>query len=119
MSKPLRTNPVYAHLAYRKAILTRAAVFIRRTYLGDELTDPKEVLVCEDVFPQDAQIPQEEFQHYLEHLNEEIADVSRQLSRFQLVAPLTQGNHEQKRTKSSVQQRPKDSQSHGKGGRAN
>lgn len=119
MSKPLRTNPAYAHLAYRKAILNRTITFIRRTYLGDELTDPKEVLICEEVFPQDAQIPQEAFQHYLEELNEEAAAINVELSKFQLIAPISQGRHEQKKKKGPGQQHPQGGQSHGQSRRAN
>jgi arylsulfatase A-like enzyme len=103
MSKPLRTNPAFAHLAYEKAITTRIKVFLRRTYLGDEQSKPRETLVCEEVFPIDAHIPQESIQHYIEQLSEKEADLDRQLKRFELVAPHTQGRHE---TQSKVQKGP-------------
>lgn len=116
MSKPLRTNPAYAHLAYKKAILRRTIVFLRRTFVGDELTDPRETLVCEEVFPVDSNVPQEEIQHYIENLTDEEAEIQRQLSKFQLVAPI-EGRHEQKSSKNSRQPHPKGGAGNGKGGR--
>lgn len=119
MTKPLRTNPAYAHLAYRKTIVTREIVFLRRTYLGDELTSPREVLVCEEVFPQDQQVPQEEIQHRIETLTEEAAQLDVELRKFQLVAPTTQGRHEQSRSKEAGFQHTKGRQRNRKGGRPN
>lgn len=119
MSKPLRTNPAYAHLAYRKTIVNREIVFLRRTYLGDELTSPREVLVCEEVFPQDQQVPQEEVQHRIETLTEEAAKLDVELRKFQLVAPTTQGRNEQSRSKEAGFQHSKGRQRNRKGGRPN
>lgn len=118
MAKPLRTNPAFAHLAYRKTVIARTVVFLRRTYLGDAMTGPKETLICEEVFPVDSHVPQEAVQHYIESLVEEEADIERQLSRFELVAPITQGHHEQKKQKGSRQQNQKGGQGNHKGGRS-
>lgn len=99
MPRPLRTNPAYAHLAYQKALANRVIGFLRRTYVGDELTDPREILVCEDVFQQDQQVPQEEVVHFIEKLTEQVASLEMELRRFQLVSPTRQGHHESKREK--------------------
>jgi hypothetical protein len=50
---PLKTNPAYAHLAYRKAITKRLAVYLHRSFLGDELGEPLEIIVSDEVFPVD------------------------------------------------------------------
>ncbi len=118
MTRPLRTNPAFAHLAYEKTITTRLKVFLRRTYLGDELTNPTETLICEEVFPVDSHIPQEAIQHYIEKLTEEEAELERQIARFELVAPPTQGNHEQKSKKGSKHRQQKGGQGYGQGGRS-
>jgi hypothetical protein len=119
MASPLRTNPAYAHLAYQKSIKNREIVFLRRTYLGDEVTDPREVLVCEEVFPQDSKVPQEAIQHRIEELTEEVAALEIELRRFELVPRNGQGHNEQKRQKDSGKPHSKSHSSHGKGGRAN
>lgn len=119
MSPPLRINPAYAHLAYQKSVINREIVFLRRTYLGDELTDPRERLVCEEVFPQDSLVPQESIQHRIEKLTEEVAELDIELRRFEL-APRSsgQGQHEQKKQKNAGKPQQKGSPVHSKGGRS-
>ena len=75
MQKPLRTNPAYAHLAYRKTIVAHTKVLLRRKFLGDEVSGPRETLVCEEVFPIDARIPPEAIQEYIEGLSREEAEL--------------------------------------------
>lgn len=114
MSGPLRTNPAYAHLAYQKAINTRLITFLRRTYIGDELTSPREILVCEEVFQQDQKVPQEEVMHRIQELTQKNADLDLELRKFQLVSPIQQRNqHEQKRPKGSGKQQSKGGQGGG------
>lgn len=81
---PLKTNPAYAHLAYRKAITLRVASFLHRQFLGDERTTAVEVLTSDEVFPADAVVPLEEIQKYIESLMEEEASLTLQLGRFAL-----------------------------------
>lgn len=121
MPRPLRTNPAFAHLAYRKTIITRTLTFLRRTYLGDEISEPKETLICEEVFPTDSHVPQEEIQHYMESLTDEAAQIEVELSRFRLVQPIEQGHNgqrQQKHKKGSGQHQQKGSPSNGKVSRA-
>lgn len=118
MAAPLRTNPVFAHLAYRKTIIQRTLIFLRRTYLGDEISEPKEVLICEDVFPTDSHVPQEEIQHYMESLTDEAAQIQVELNKFRLVQPISQGqNGQQKSKKGSGKQHQAGGQAHSKGHR--
>ena len=114
MSPPLKTNPAYAHLAYQKAITTRVITFLRRNFIGDELTDPREILVCEDVFQQDQKVPQEEVMHFIQRLVEKNAQLDVELKRFQLVAPTQQqGRHEQRATKGPGKPNQKGNQGNG------
>jgi hypothetical protein len=118
MPLPLRTNPSFAYLAYRKTIINRTIVFLRRQYLPDEQSQPREVLVCEEVFPVDSHTPPEEVQNYIEHLTEEVAELDRQIRGFEFVSP-KQGQHEQKKQKGQGQQHSKSGSGHRQGGRTN
>lgn len=113
MAPPLRTNPAYAHLAYQKAINTRVITFLRRTFIGDELTDPREILVCEEVFQQDQKVPQEEVMHFIQRLVEKNAQLDVELRRFQLISPTQQGRHEQRAEKGSGKPNQKGNQGNG------
>lgn len=119
MPFPLRTNPEFAYLAYRKTIINRTIVFLRRQFLPDEQSQPREVLVCEEVFPVDSHTPPEEVQSYIEHLTEEVAELDRQIRGFEFVPPPKREQHEQKRQKGPKQQNQKGGQSHRQGGRTN
>lgn len=115
MAPPSRTNPAYAHLAYQKAITTRVITFLRRTFIGDELTDPRETLVCEEVFQQDQKVPQEEVMHFIQSLTEKSSELDLELRQFQLVSPIQQKRHEQKRPQGSGKHQQKGNQGHGQG----
>ena len=84
MATPLRTNPAYAALAYRKTIIGFTKTQLRRKFLGDEVSGPRETLVCEEVFPVDSKIPPESVQEYIESLSREEADLDVQLRKFEL-----------------------------------
>jgi hypothetical protein len=116
MQKPLRTNPAYAHLAYRKTIVAHTKVLLRRKFLGDEVSGPRETLVCEEVFPVDARIPPEAIQEYIEGLSREEAELDVELRRFELT---TREPNEQKRPQGTGVQNSKGRQRNRKGGRPN
>jgi len=113
MAAPIRTNPVYAHLAYQKTINTRLITFLRRTFIGDEITDPREVLVCGEVFQQDQRVPQEEVMYAIQELTQKNANLDLELKKFQLVAPIQRTQHEQKRAKGNGKRPEKGSQGGG------
>ena len=81
---PLKTNPAYAHLAYRKAITKSLAIHLHRTFLGDELGEPQGVIISEDVFSVDQQVPVEEVQRFIEELNDNVAKLDVELAKFSL-----------------------------------
>jgi hypothetical protein len=82
---PLKTPTEYARLAYKKAITARVASFLHQQFLGDEMSDPVEVLTSDEVFPADAVVPPEEIQAFIEELSDKEASLSSQLRRFSLV----------------------------------
>lgn len=112
MNKPLRTNPAYAALAYEKTITRFLAVSLRRKFLGDELTGPKETLICEEVFPVDAKIPPEAIQQYIEQLNDREAQLDVQLRKFELTT--RESNAQSKDQKRAGRQEQKGGQGHRK-----
>lgn len=115
MSRPLLTHPGYARLAYEKSIIQREIVFLRRTFVGDELSDPREVLVCDEVFQRDQRVPQEEIQRRIEKLVEESAGLDIELRKFELVSRAPQGNNGQSNNPQSKKQKGPGKQ-HTKGG---
>jgi hypothetical protein len=94
----MRTNPEYALLAYRKAILMEVISLIRQRHLSDEGADKP--LYAEDVFHADAQVPRENFAQYVQELEVERADLERKLFTFELTQKQT------KEQKPNVPQRP-------------
>jgi hypothetical protein len=82
MSKPTKTNPAYASLAYRKAILQWVSSSIRNRLLG-VTGDPPEALLCDDVFPVDAEVPADELVEYIGELNEEEARLGLEMNKFE------------------------------------
>lgn len=88
---PLKTNPAYAHLAYRKAITKSLAIHLHRTFLGDELGEPQGVIISEDVFSVDQQVPVEEVQRFIEELNDNVAKLDVELSKFSLTRDISNG----------------------------
>lgn len=81
----VKTNPVYASIAYRKAIVTATIALVRRQFCIDDSGKARAALVCEEVFHVDAQVPEEEFLNFLNELEDERAKLDLQLRRFTLV----------------------------------
>jgi hypothetical protein len=82
MNRPIKTNPAYASLAYRKAIVQFVSSAIRTRLIG--LTgDPPEKLMCEDVFPVDAEVPAEELVDFVRQLAEEEAKLDLEMGKFE------------------------------------
>jgi hypothetical protein len=82
MTKLIQTNPAYAALAYRRTVLKHVVTSLRRDHIGLD-TEPKEVLICEDVFQVDAHVPIEEVGYVVEDLVEEIEELSLEMSKFE------------------------------------
>jgi hypothetical protein len=109
MPGPSRTNPEYAQLAYRKAIIRWTNRVLRQTFLGDEMSEPKETLTSDEVFAVDSRVPQEAIQDYLDTLSAETAEIDRALGSFKL----ERYGHDQRSQKDQHNQR---AQSKGKKG---
>lgn len=73
----MRTNPEYAALAYRKAVLQDVIIYLQRQYLGVGGLDPKGQLYTEDLFKTDCEVPED-------HVNEVVIDLMLQKQRVQL-----------------------------------
>ena len=78
----IRTNPAYAILAYRKAILTASITFLTREYRGTDGVAPKSALMSEDVLPVDATVPAEVLIEYTQEMQEELHDIELEMGKF-------------------------------------
>lgn len=81
----MKTNPAYAHLAYRKAIYTEAIMLLRRKYLADDAGDAPCKLICEEVMLGDSEVPQEEVHQFLNELETERAGLDLEMRKFEFV----------------------------------
>lgn len=81
----IRTNPAYAHLAYRKAIIGRVVQFLSDEFLARSSDEAKDVLLCEDVFREDSEIPEETIEEYIEELQMKEQALQFELAKFEFV----------------------------------
>jgi hypothetical protein len=81
----MKTNPAYAHLAYRKAILTETIALLRRKYTPDHTDDVPKRLLCEEVMHCDAEVPQEEINEFLGELEAGRAEIDLEMKKFEFV----------------------------------
>jgi hypothetical protein len=94
MSTPIKTNPAFAALAYRKTVLTNTVAHLRREYIGLD-TEPKSTMLCEDVFQVDSKVPIAEVGFVVEDLIEEIEELKLEMAKFEF----TKREHVSKRRK--------------------
>jgi len=85
MARPLKTNPAYAYLAYRKAILKSTINWLTSEYVGFDGVSPKGSLICEEVFRDDSEIPPEDIYSFVEELQEEESRLQLELNKFDFV----------------------------------
>ena len=85
MTRTIRTNPAYAYLAYRRAVLRHTINWLRSEYVGQDGVSPKDKILCEDVFREDSEIPPEEIYQFVEELQEQEAQVQLEINRFDFV----------------------------------
>jgi len=85
MSKHSRTNPAYAYLAYRKAIIGHTITYLLSSVVGSEGFEPTARIVSDDVFREDEAVPKEEVQSYVDELQAEEARLSLEMSQFEFV----------------------------------
>ncbi len=81
----MRTNPVYRELAHQKAIVAELIDVLRTKYtpaFGDE---PDQKIVCEDVFRDDSEVPQDSIEDFIGVLSKQEADLDLELNKFEFV----------------------------------
>lgn len=82
---PQRTNPVYAQLAYRKAILGEVITFLTNTFTTAYNDEPAKTIVSEDVFREDSDVPLEDVGGYILELQQEEESLRLELAKFEFV----------------------------------
>lgn len=86
MRRPTRTNPVYAQLAFRRAIISHVVSLLSSDYtsvMGGE--QPEKVIHAEDVFPEDNPVPEEEIQDYISELELSDEELRLEMLKFNFV----------------------------------
>lgn len=82
MSNTIKTNPQYAALAYRRTILHDVIMYLKRRYVGLD-DDPKDQLICEEVFHMDRVIPPDEVDSYVLELEAEEEQLRLELNKYE------------------------------------
>lgn len=81
----MRTNPAYAALAYRKAIIGQVIADLTAHYTSAMGDDPKRVIICEEVLHADAEVPVEEIGMFLGELHQQEETLRLELLKFEFV----------------------------------
>ena len=81
----MKTNPAYAHLAYRRSIITSVIEHMRSNYLALADDNPPQTLFCDGVFQEDATVPPEEIVSVIEELEQESEALRLQLNKFEFI----------------------------------
>jgi hypothetical protein len=84
MSRPTRTNPEYAAMAYRKALLGVCVAHLTR-HTGAMGEDPVGSIVSEDVVREDSLVPEEEIVDFITEMQQEQESLRLEMSRFDFV----------------------------------
>jgi hypothetical protein len=87
MSQTTRTNPVYAHLAYRRAILQHVTALLLRDYTAPSGSEPNKEIYSDEVYRVDAQVPMGDIGKYIEELQAEDAKLLLEMNKFEFRAP--------------------------------
>lgn len=82
MTKTIKTNPQYAALAYRRTILHDVIMYLKRRYVGLD-DDPKDQLICEEVFHMDRVTPPDEIDSYVLELEAEEEQLRLELNKYE------------------------------------
>jgi len=80
-----RTNPAYAYLAYRKAILDYTISHLSGDVIGADGLEPTVHIISEDVFREDEKVPPEDVYSFVEELEEMRAHLVVEMGRFEFV----------------------------------
>lgn len=83
MANTNRTNPAYAYLAYRRAIINHVTHLLVTDYMAPTDGEPNEHIFTDEVFRTDSQVPLSEIQSYLEDLQIEDAKLQLEMNKFE------------------------------------
>ena len=86
MANTNRTNPAYAYLAYRRAIINHVTHLLMTDYVAPTDGEPNEYILSDDVFKTDSQVPISEIKQYLEELQVEDAMLQLEMNKFEFRA---------------------------------
>jgi len=78
-----RTNPAYAALAYRKAVLHSVVTFLDRQFLSPSGVAARETMFSDEVFQIDGEVPQLDISQYMEGLVTEMEIISLEMAKFE------------------------------------
>lgn len=99
-----KTNPAYAHLAYRHAIVVQLVDELRENYMALSSDEPRKGILCGEVYQEDATVPADEIQLVVEELEEEAHDLELEMRKFTFSqGQQTNGLLSSKKAKASVQ----------------
>jgi len=85
MTYETRTNPAYAFLAYRRAILEHTINHLLEDAIGVEGDAPMVQLVSPLVFREDERVPKDDIVAFVQELEEQLAEVKTQMGKFMFV----------------------------------
>jgi hypothetical protein len=80
-----RTNPAYAELAYRKAIVGEVIQLLRTGYTSAYGDEPEKEIISEDTFREDSAVPEMVVVDFIQGLERQEADLELELNRFEFV----------------------------------
>lgn len=86
MSQSNRTNPAYAYLAYRRAVIQHVAHVLTTEYTAPVGEDPNQHIYADDVFRCDAEVPVPDVVGFIEELQAEDARLQLEMNKFEFRA---------------------------------
>jgi len=86
MTRTQRTNPAYAFIAYRRAILKHVSALLTRDYCSLPNEEPAKHIYSDEVFTCDREVPSEDIGLFIEDLEREDAKLLLELNKFEFRA---------------------------------
>lgn len=83
MTRTNRTNPAYAFLAYRRAIVQHVTNLLVRDYTAPMNSEPNKQIYSDDVMRGDEEVPVAEVVRYIEELQQEDASLVLEMNKFE------------------------------------
>jgi hypothetical protein len=91
MSPLIKTNPAFAHLAYRRAVIVQLVQDLRDNYMQLSDPEPKRTIVSDDVFRDEATVPQEELVSVMQEMELEAENIRLEMLKFTFTRKETDG----------------------------